>query len=476
MEQRKTSKGEATDEDKLSKKSKLKYDSSSAYYRKRKLQFEKNKSEKPLIKRNGISDGISMKMHQSISEESNNSGVDSAVFTESSAEKVVQGIQNTKYSRKLKVYNKTEKIDVEAHQYERSNPYSKWRQKQEIKKEYVAIMSGKQTLHSSQFRPTLTNRFKKAVGKTLIYVKKQANSIAVGIFGFLMIMTLSGSLTSCSLMLQGGGNTVLATSYTAEDEAILGAEADYSAKESILRQQIENVETTHAGYNEYRYELDEINHNPYELAAYLTVLFEDYSRNEVQSVLNDLFERQYELKLLEEIETRTHVVKDPITNESKIVEYEYRILTVILHNKGLRNVIESSLNDDQAERFDILLRTKGNREYLFGDDIYSNPSDSIIDYTVLSEALSDIKFANMIQEAEKYLGYPYVWGGANPMTSFDCSGFVSWVINHSNNGWNVGRLTANGLVGICDIIYPTKAKPGDLIFLKGLMIHKEQVM
>lgn len=239
-------------------------------------------------------------------------------------------------------------------------------------------------------------------------------------------------------------------------------------------------------YDEYRYSLDEIGHNPYELASYLTVIFEDYTRAEVQAALQHLFEQQYELILEEEVEIRTRTETrtgtqthtDSETGETweeeyeyeVEVEYEYYILNVTLRNYGLGNVIRSAgLTEDQMERYELLLETLGNRSYLFGDDISSAPGGGgeYTDYDIPGEALTDTAFANMIREAEKYLGYPYVWGGASPSTSFDCSGFVSWVINNCGNGWSVGRQTADGLKNLCDIIPPSEAKPGDLIFFQG---------
>ena len=239
--------------------------------------------------------------------------------------------------------------------------------------------------------------------------------------------------------------------------------------ENDLRSQVDNIESTHPGYDEYRYALDEIGHNPYELAAYLTVVFEDYTREEVQAELVRLFEEQYDLELDEEVEIRSYTTTDEDGNTSTVY-YEYRILNVTLTNYGLGNVIASSrLTAEQWERYKVLLETLGNRSYLFGEDVSSAPGGGgeYTDYDIPGEALTDTAFANMVREAEKYLGYPYVWGGSSPSTSFDCSGFVSWVINNCGNGWSVGRQTANGLKNLCDIIPPSEAKPGDLIFFQG---------
>ena len=235
---------------------------------------------------------------------------------------------------------------------------------------------------------------------------------------------------------------------------------------------VQAVQETTKAVESTVYDLDEINHNPYELAAYLTVKFEDYTRDEVQATLQWLFEQQYELTRTEvvEIRTRTTSSTDPETGETTTEEedYEYYILNVKLRNKGLNSVISNSgLSEDDMERYRILLQTRGNRPDIFGNDIYATPGGEYTDYDIPGEALTDTRFANMIREAEKYLGYPYVWGGSSPSTSFDCSGFVSYVINHCGNGWSVGRLTANGLMGVCDIIPKSSAKPGDLIFFQG---------
>ena len=277
---------------------------------------------------------------------------------------------------------------------------------------------------------------------------------------------------------------VLGTSYTAEDEDLKGAETDYTKLEDKLRKQIDRIETDHPGYDEYRYNLAEIGHNPYELASLLTVEFENYTRSQVQARLQSIFEAQYELKLVEKVEIRTRKETrvgyryNPITGTRHTytyqvtVQYEYKILNVTLLNRGVDYVARNSgLTDDQLERYEVTLECRGNRDDLFAGIAFATPdgagsSGEYQDYDIPGEALTDEKFRKMITEAEKYLGYPYVWGGSSPSTSFDCSGFVSWVINHCGNGWNVGRQTANGLMGKCDIIPKSEAKPGDLIFFQ----------
>ena len=414
-----------------------------------------------------------------------NSGADALQSGESTVRNTGNVVNNRHYSHKLKQYDKAARLErksdsanVEAlYQRDRhndtnpsSNPISRWRQKQELKKRYMeAKASGKAGASGAAKGGKKTAEgTKSVVDKGIEFVKEHPKAILiVGALG-LLVMLIAGMFSSCTAMFAGSGNAVLGTSYTAEDADILGADADYSALETALDNQISNIESTHPGYDEYRYDLAEIGHNPYELASYLTVLFEDYTRAEVQSTLQSLFAQQYTLTLTPEVEVRyrTETRTDSEGNDYDVeVPYNYHILNVKLTNKGLGAVIrDSGLTTEQADRYDVLMTTSGNRSELFGEDVYGVSGGEYTDYDIPGEALTDERFRRMITEAEKYLGYPYVWGGSNPSTSFDCSGFVSWVINHSGNGWNVGRLGAKGLKGICDIIPPDQAKPGDLIF------------
>ena len=414
-----------------------------------------------------------------------NSGADALQSGESTVRNTGNVVNNRHYSHKLKQYDKAARLErksdsanVEAlYQRERhnspnhsSNPISKWRQKQELKKRYMeAKASGKAGASgAAKGGKKATEGTKSLVDKGIEFVKEHPKAILIaGVLG-LLIMLIAGMFSSCTAMFAGSGNAVLGTSYTAEDADILGADADYSALETALDNQISNIESTHPGYDEYRYDLAEIGHNPYELASYLTVLFEDYTRAEVQSTLQSLFAQQYTLTLTPEVEVRyrTETRTDSEGNDYDVeVPYNYHILNVKLTNKGLGAVIRASgLTTEQSDRYDVLMTTSGNRSELFGEDVYGVSGGEYTDYDIPGEALTDERFRRMITEAEKYLGYPYVWGGSSPSTSFDCSGFVSWVINHSGNGWNVGRLGARGLKNICDIIPPDQAKPGDLIF------------
>lgn len=475
-----------------------------------KLRFGKAKADDIPPKPSGIKrtathapvDTLSANVHKSISRyEDDNVGVQTAHQTELGAETAYHVADHAVYSHKLKAYNKAEKLVSKSDKanvnalFEKfkkdnpnasSNPLSRWQQKHNIKKEYAAARAGKGGKATAKGAEKTAKGAKSLTQKITDFCVSHKTALLWVLAIGLLFMVISGMFSSCSTMFQGGTQVVLGTSFTAEDEDILGADEDYTALENDLRSQVDNIESTHPGYDEYRYALDEIGHNPYELASYLTVVFEDYTREEVQATLQQLFEQQYELILEEEVEirtrtetrtgTRTHT--DPETGETweeeyeyeVEVEYEYYILNVTLRNYGLGNVIRSSgLSADQLERYEVLLETLGNRSYLFGEDVSSAPGGGgeYTDYDIPGEALTDTAFANMIREAEKYLGYPYVWGGSSPSTSFDCSGFVSWVINNCGNGWSVGRQTANGLKNLCAIIPPSEAKPGDLIFFQG---------
>lgn len=460
------------------------------------------KGGKPKKPGNLAADALSAKAHQSVrnADQDNNSGVEAAHFTEGSAEGAARAGSRFQYGRKLRQYKKLERLEKKGNKdavdsifAERmksdpqagSNLFSRWRQKQAIKKEYAAAKAG-----AAAAENTASGTAKAAQGTVSITEKAfqfvQSHShIIIGIAAVgLLVLVIAGSVSSCSVLINGGGNVVLGTSYTAEDEDLKGVETDYTRLEDKLRKQIDRIETDHPGYDEYRYNLAEIGHNPYELASLLTVEFENYTRSQVQARLQSIFEAQYELKLEEKVEIRTRKETrvgyryNPITGTGHTytyqvtVQYEYKILNVTLLNRGVDYVARNSgLTDDQLQRYEVTLECRGNRDDLFAGIAFATPdgagsSGEYQDYDIPGDALTDEKFRKMITEAEKYLGYPYVWGGSSPSTSFDCSGFVSWVINHCGNGWNVGRQTANGLMGKCDIIPKSEAKPGDLIFFQ----------
>lgn len=460
------------------------------------------KGGKPKKPGNLAADALSAKAHQSVrnADQDNNSGVEAAHFTEGSAEGAARAGSRFQYGRKLRQYKKLERLKKKADKdavnsifAERmksdpqagSNFFSRWRQKQAIKKEYAAAKAG-----AAAAENTAAGTAKAAQGtasmteKAFQFVQSHSH-IIIGIAAVgLLVLVIAGSVSSCSVLINGGGNVVLGTSYTAEDEDLKGVETDYTKLEDKLRKKIDRIETDHPDYDEYRYNLAEIGHNPYELASLLTVEFENYTRSQVQARLQSIFEAQYELKLEEKVEIRTRKETrvgyryNPITGTGHTytyqvtVQYEYKILNVTLLNRGVDYVARNSgLTDDQLQRYEVTLECRGNRDDLFAGIAFATPdgagsSGEYQDYDIPGEALTDEKFRKMITEAEKYLGYPYVWGGSSPSTSFDCSGFVSWVINHCGNGWNVGRQTANGLMGKCDIIPKSEAKPGDLIFFQ----------
>ena len=456
------------------------------------------KGGKPKKPGNLAADALSAKAHQSVrnADQDNNSGVEAAHFTEGSAEGAARAGSRFQYGRKLRQYKKLERLEKKADKdavdsifAERmksdpqagSNLFSRWRQKQAIKKEYAAAKAG-----AAAAENTAAGTAKAAQGtasmteKAFQFVQSHSH-IIIGIAAVgLLVLVIAGSVSSCSVLINGGGNVVLGTSYTAEDEDLKGVETDYTKLEDKLRKQIDRIETDHPGYDEYRYNLAEIGHNPYELASLLTVEFENYTRSQVQARLQSIFEAQYELKLEEKVEIRTRKETrvgyryNPITGTGHTytyqvtVQYEYKILNVTLLNRGVDYVARNSgLTDDQLQRYEVTLECRGNRDDLFAGIAFATPdgagsSGEYQDYDIPGEALTDEKFRKMITEAEKYLGYPYVWGGSSPSTSFDCSGFVSWVINHCGNGWNVGRQTANGLMGKCDIIRRRNRKSRNL--------------
>lgn len=473
-------------------KPKLKLETDATGSRKAKLRFEKaefTEIERPSVAKHMASRGaavtLTSKAHRAVSEyEDDNIGVQATQETTKAVESTAYTVDHAVYSHKLKAYDKAEKLVEKSDKanvnalYEKfkkdnpdasSNPLSRWRQKHNIKKEYAAARAGKGGKATAKGAGKTAKGVKSLTQKIADFCVSHKTALLWVLAIGLLFMVISGMFSACSTMFQGGTQVVLGTSFTAEDEDILGTDEDYTALENDLRSQVDNIESTHPGYDEYRYALDEIGHNPYELAAYLTVVFEDYTREEVQAELVRLFEEQYDLELDEEVEIRSYTTTDEDGNTSTVY-YEYRILNVTLTNYGLGNVIASSrLTAEQWERYKVLLETLGNRSYLFGEDVSSAPGGGgeYTDYDIPGEALTDTAFANMVREAEKYLGYPYVWGGSSPSTSFDCSGFVSWVINNCGNGWSVGRQTANGLKNLCDIIPPSEAKPGDLIFFQG---------
>lgn len=421
--------------------------------------------------------------------EKENSGVEGAHKTEKLAEKAggyaKRKLKDGYRSHKLKPYREAEKAQAASmkadtnYLYHKtlkenpelaSNPLSRFHQKQQIKRQYA-----KDLRNAGKSAGKAARKTGKAAGeatkKTTDFIARHWKGILTACVFLLLIVLIFTELSSCAAMIQGGVTSIVGTSYTAEDEAIREVEADYKELESGLREEIERIETDYPNYDEYQYHLDEIGHDPFALASYLTAKLYDYTRQEAQAELRALFEKQYTLTLREEIQTRyrTETTTDPDTGETTTeqVPYDYYILHVTLTNKNIETLAGELLTPEQKEMFDIYMETKGNKPDVFGENHATQPGGGqYTDYEIPPEALSDERFAAMIAEAEKYLGYPYVWGGSSPSTSFDCSGFVCWVINHSGAG-SIGRTTAQGIFNYTTPIAPSEAKPGDIIFFTG---------
>ena len=373
-----------------------------------------------------------------------------------------------------------------------SNWLSRWRQKQDIQKSYrAATRSGGTAAQTAGGQkaasggvPAAKSGMEQVIDKGRSVVSTAVNGIAnfaksnahvlliVGVFLLLLLLVMS-AFSSCSILFSGTTQVSGQTIYTAEDRDIRGAETDYKKLEKELDKKIKRTPTDHPGYDEYRYHLDAIEHDPWQLTSFLTTLYDDYTRSEVQTKLKETFAKQYKLTTWVEVQTRyrTVVMIDIFTGIPYTVQvpYEYRIFHTKLVNKGLEVVIREELDNDQWKRYEIFQDTLGGRPYLFKGGLPPGGSDGSgtpgIDYQVPAEALTDEEFAAIYKEAQKYVGTPYVWGGSTPETGFDCSGYVCWVYNQ--NGYDVGRTTANGLWNKSQHISEAEAKPGDLVFFKG---------
>ena len=372
-----------------------------------------------------------------------------------------------------------------------SNWLSRWRQKQDIQKSYRAATRSGGTAAQTAGGKAASNGttaaksgMEQVIDKGRSVVSTAVNGIAnfaksnahvlliVGVFLLLLLLVMS-AFSSCSILFSGTTQVSGQTIYTAEDRDIRGAETDYKKLEKELDKKIKRTPTDHPGYDEYRYHLDAIEHDPWQLTSFLTTLYDDYTRSEVQAKLKETFAKQYKLTTWVEVQTRyrTVVMIDIFTGIPYTVQvpYEYRIFHTKLVNKGLEVVIREELNNDQWKRYEIFQDTLGGRPYLFKGGLPPGGSDGSgapgIDYQVPAEALTDSEFAAIYKEAQKYVGTPYVWGGSTPETGFDCSGYVCWVYNQ--NGYNVGRTTANGLWNKSQHISEAEAKPGDLVFFEG---------
>ena len=475
----------------------LKMDTDKAKERSAQLRFGKaefgEEIAKPKRRKPGVEALLSGEAHRQIDKQNQdeNTGVQAAHEGERLAEGAAKKLKDGKYSRKLKAYKKAERLDKAAdkaniqalHRKKQaeqptSNPISRWKQRQQIKASYYARKTGgKAGGAANTARSAATKKAKAAAAKAAQFASTHAHMLLMGGVLVLLILVIFCFITSCSVFFPGGMGTVWTTSYTAEDEDILGAEADYQALEEALRAEIAAIPSSYPDYDEYTWDLAPITHDPHELAALLTAIHEAYTRGEVQGTMQSIFDAQYEIILTETIEIRTRTETrtgtDPTTGDTYTyeveVQYEWRILNITLLNFGIDSVARGMLSSDDLDRYDILQETQGNRPELFGGVSVGYGSDGSgeagIDYQVPAEALSDPEFAAMLEEAEKYLGTPYVWGGSSPETGFDCSGYVCWVLNQS--GWDVARTTANGLWQQSAKVSEHEAKPGDLVFFEG---------
>ena len=446
---------------------------------KNRLQFEKEvKPQSDLyhrspvkISREALQHTALNKLHSKVAEvENENTGVEAAHQTEQKAESLARySVRTAKYidgQRKAAPYKKAARLKVKAEKaeikaaYEKTlaeNPslkksaLKKFRQKQQIKKKYQKAKRAEQT--AKQAKKAAQNA-ERAASRLAAFIWRHKAVFGAILAIVLLIAWLGTALSSCSVIGTTGFNSIMVSSYFAEDEDIYAAENYYNGLEQNLQSKIDNIENEYSGYDEYNYNLAGIGHNPYELISYLTAVYQDFKFNDIKSALDTLFNAQYHLQITETSRQQT----DEDGNE-----YTYKILNVTLVNEGMT----TTLTADQRELYDIYLVSKGNRDYLFADDIYSNITQSPYnDYTIPGEALTDETFRKLITEAEKYLGYPYVWGGSSPQTSFDCSGFVCWVFKNSGV-YPLGRTTAQGIFDQCTPVRPSDAKPGDIIFFTG---------
>ncbi|MBR6862302.1 MAG: C40 family peptidase [Acidaminococcaceae bacterium] len=412
-------------------------------------------------------DAASLTAHREIRQyEDENVGLESAHFVEGSVESEARLTSSAIHAQRLRSYRKAQTAQPS------SNPLSKWMQRRNIRMQYAAAKAGKTAQSVGQASGAVgktTGAVKAAAKKTTEFVGKSKKAVLiVGGVGLLLAFLLT-VVSSCSVMLEGVASAVAGSSFSVDDADMLGAEAAYSALEADLQDYLDDYENTH-DYDEYHYDLDSIGHDPYVLTALLTAWHQGaWTLEEVQDTLQMLFDKQYTLSRSVTTETRYRMetVTDGDGNESEEeVPYTYSICYLTLENFNLSHVPVYILTEEQLSMYATLMGTLGNRPDLFPDSPYvARYTNGYTDYDIPASLLEDEQFAAIITEAEKYLGYPYVWGGYNPDTSFDCSGFVSWVLNHS--GWSIGRQGTDSLYALCTRIPAAYARPGDLVFFRG---------
>ena len=460
------------------------------------LRFEEVDKKKPPSKlTHAVQDApanlILSQVHREVRQsEDDNVGVEAAHKVEQAVESGGRLVQSAHRAHQLKPYRaairaekKLERANLDALQKKAeidsptSNPVSKWQQKQAIKKQYAAAKHNQAAQTTAKAAENTAKAAKKAAEKAEKagkYVWEHRRGFAIAAAILLMLAFLLNGLSSCSVMMDGVGSGIAASTYPSQDADMLGAEAQYCAMEAELQRYLDTYESTH-DYDEYHFDLDTIEHDPYVLISMITALHQgEWTLDEVQGTLQMLFDRQYILTEDVVVETRYRTETDTWTDadgnthtDTYQVPYDYYICTVTLENFNLSHVPVYIMSEEQLGMYATYMATLGNRPDLFPGSGYIGKyvEGSYTDYDIPPEALDDEVFAAIIKEAEKYLGYPYVWGGSSPSTSFDCSGFVSWVINHS--GWDVGRLGAQGLCNICTPVSSANVKPGDLVFFTG---------
>ena len=460
------------------------------------LRFEEVDKKKPPSKlthavRDAPANLVLSQVHREVAQsEDDNVGVEAAHKVEQTVESGGRLVQSAHRAHQLKPYRaairaekKLERANLDALQKKAeidsptSNPVSKWQQKQAIKKQYAAAKHNQTAQTTAKAAENTAKAAKKAAEKAEKagkYVWEHRRGFAIAAAILLMLAFLLNGLSSCSVIMDGVGSGIAASTYPSQDADMLGAEAQYCAMEAELQRYLDTYESTH-DYDEYHFDLDTIEHDPYVLISMITALHQgEWTLDEVQGTLQMLFDRQYILTEDVVVETRYRTETDTWTDadgnthtDTYQVPYDYYICTVTLENFNLSHVPVYIMSEEQLGMYATYMATLGNRPDLFPDSGYIGKyvEGSYTDYDIPPEALDDEVFAAIIKEAEKYLGYPYVWGGSSPSTSFDCSGFVSWVINHS--GWDVGRLGAQGLCNICTPVSSANVKPGDLVFFTG---------
>ena len=460
------------------------------------LRFEEVDKKKPPSKlTHAVQDApanfVLSQVHREVRQsEDDNVGVEAAHKVEQAVESGGRLVQSAHRAHQLKPYRaairaekKLERANLDALQKKAeidsptSNPVSKWQQKQAIKKQYAAAKHNQAAQTTAKAAENTAKAAKKAAEKAEKagkYVWEHRRGFAIAAAILLMLAFLLNGLSSCSVIMDGVGFGIAASTYPSQDTDMLGAEAQYCEMEAELQRYLDTYESTH-DYDEYHFDLDTIEHDPYVLISMITALHQgEWTLDEVQGTLQMLFDRQYILTEDVVVETRYRTETDTWTDadgnthtDTYQVPYDYYICTVTLENFNLSHVPVYIMSEEQLGMYATYMATLGNRPDLFPGSGYIGKyvEGSYTDYDIPPEALDDEVFAAIIKEAEKYLGYPYVWGGSSPSTSFDCSGFVSWVINHS--GWDVGRLGAQGLCNICTPVSSANVKPGDLVFFTG---------